>query len=311
MEPRHEKTGMALQRRRLPSQVRRRMAYSFASFYVLVGLLLVAPYSACGGDKPVRTVETLSPDWVPIPTPQRGAEAWTCGTRSRTAWRVTQTEGALRITATEFGERRADPLPFPLEEGNRFGTPRSHRFATMVADGWIVGLGAGEFGGSLWWFSPTGEQKARIAEVPVRGVTTLGGSPVVLTGTAHADTDTGQLLELSRAANGEWRIERRTDLGAAPEAYATAPDGPLFVMTSKGLLRLTQHDNPTRLTSEGYFGLHPNSIAVTRSGVCLIGMNHFVVRLTPVRDGYKDEWFVNRTCRHFRMDDDECVCSGR
>ena len=42
---------------------------------------------------------------------------------------------------------------------DRFGD----RHVLGVADGWLVGFNAGEFGGGLWWFSFDGKRSKRIS----------------------------------------------------------------------------------------------------------------------------------------------------
>ncbi|HEX7837136.1 MAG TPA: hypothetical protein VF469_06710 [Kofleriaceae bacterium] len=55
-----------------------------------------------------------------------------------------------------------------------------------VADGFLVGTDAGEWGGALQWFSKDGARHAQIADANVRSLVVLGADEVlVLEGLNH------------------------------------------------------------------------------------------------------------------------------
>ena len=213
----------------------------------------------------------------------------------------------ISIEAANLRSWHRDSLPFDATEEPLPDAPDSNRFVRSVEDGWLVGYGAGEFGGSLWWIGHNGERRY-LSEMSVRGIVEVGGRIFVISGLAHAGTRTGRLFEASHGKDGRWSTSVVAELPGFPLAYSSGPDGALLMLTSEGLVRLTAEGVPVTLTSDGYFALHPRSLVVMPSGSLLIGMNLYLLRLTPEETGYREEWFLPEDCARFELIDGECIC---
>jgi hypothetical protein len=59
------------------------------------------------------------------------------------------------------------------------------------------------------------------------------------------------------------------------------------------------------IRSAEYGRLHPNSVAVLRSGVIYVGMRYFVTRLTPKGSSYEEDWLLPSDCPGYRFVCDE------
>ncbi|HTE19585.1 MAG TPA: hypothetical protein VK689_14550, partial [Armatimonadota bacterium] len=110
---------------------------------------------------------------------------------------------------------QSSPAPFLVRrlEG-RWGAARFLR----VPDGWLAGFDAGEFGGSLWWFSPDGKREHQISEHQVRGFFHTNTGILATAGLSHENVSEGQVLRIRRGSKGRWIATPLVNLGHRPEA---------------------------------------------------------------------------------------------
>ena len=189
---------------------------------------------------------------------------------------------------------------------------KGDRHVIRVEDGWLVGIDRGEFGGALWWFSSDGKNSKKLADENVVGFAQSSSGMMALTGLAHLGIDTGKILRITNGAAGNRKIEMLVDLGAAPRIFVVESPDSLLIMTTRGLVRVKSSGVVEQLLSTNYALLYPNSMTLSTSGVVHVGMRHFITRLTPTGNSYREEWFVPIGCLKFRIRDYDCVCvSGR
>jgi hypothetical protein len=177
-----------------------------------------------------------------------------------------------------------------------------------VKDGWLVGFDAGEFGGTLWWFSIDGSKRRKLAEDNVAGFADNSAGVLALVGLAHG-TDYGKILLVREGLEGNRAVEAIADLGSAPTAFAAESADSLIVATYERILRvLTSGEVEQLFAPEESYGLpYSNSLTLSKMGVIHVGMRHFVLRLSPANEGYKVEWFVPSDCNKFKVDGYPCA----
>lgn len=130
-------------------------------------------------------------------------------------------------------------------------------------------------------------------------------------GLAHGGLDTGKVLKIVGDTAADRKVETLVDLGSAPRAIVAETPDSFLVLTANSLMRVKASGTTEKLFSTRYAYLYPNSMIVSASGVIHIGMRHFVVRLMPMSEGYREEWFVPSGCTQFTERDLDCVCAAK
>lgn len=245
------------------------------------------------------------PGWVLYPTPEADSASLRCAGFSGSAWSVSLDGDDVRIKPLS-GAPIKDPLPFDIQTKDTAAGLGGDRRVKRVKDGWLIGFDAGEFGGALWWFSADGSKRKELMHENVLGLVESSSGVLVLVGIAHMRTDKGGVLLVREDDKGGWRVERLADLGGEPKAFAKESPDSLLVLTTGRLLRVLTSGKAEQLLSTRY--LYPNSMTVSKTGVIHVGMRHFVTRLTPANNAYKEEWFVPANCRQFELREYKCVC---
>jgi hypothetical protein len=285
----------------------------------LLIILLLTSCSSCaervGSQTPVASSELASlpaPEgWVLYPSPLADSPALRCANYSMREWRVT-VEGESLKTRLDTRRDHQAPLPSEINSKNVAVGSKGDRHVIQVEDGWLVGLDVGEFGGALWWFSSDGKNSKKLADENVVGFANSSKGVLALVGLAHMGLDSGKVLRIADGEAGNRKIEVLADLGVAPRTFAVESPDTLLVVTTRGLVRVRTSGMVEQLLPTNYGLLYPNSMTLSPSGVIHVGMRHFVTRLTPTGNSYREEWFVPIGCSQFRIRDYDCVCiSGR
>ncbi len=186
----------------------------------------------------------------------------------------------------------------------------ARRHALKVAGGWLIGFGAGEYGGSLWWYADNGVGKRKLLSDNIIGLRSLGPRiALAFAGLAHMGTDAGRALLLSLTADG-WAVASSADLGSAPLVSSPADHDRVVVVTNDALLSVSAALQVRRLANVNLSGLHPCSVVVLRAGTIYVGMRLFVLRAVPAEDAYALRWFVPEHCPQFFVDPTklDCLC---
>jgi len=253
-----------------------------------------------------------------------------CANHSRRQWSVEVVGAALQVTPAS-ADPSQDPLPFPISFVEAIDTPpppppsptgdprrwdpaqyaesRARRAVAQLESGWLIGFNAGEYGGSLWWYPPTGGPGYKLLTENVVKILPSADAreALVLTGLAHLSFDGGRAWRVS-ARDGAPDVQALADLGAAPQTAERDRDGSVLVVVNQGLLRLSPDGALTRLCSVDYSALYPTSMAVFPDGSVVVGMRHFLTHLTPGLSACQVEWLVPAECRRFQSIGDRCEC---
>lgn len=264
------------------------------SILSVVLLLVFSGVSAGTADPP----EDLT-KWVRTPLTKKNQGYWDRANHDlKNDWFVflRGDRPSVRLKTEAERSRRGDglPLPFTIEGGTAAEGLYGRRFSAKVADGWIVGFNAGEWGAGLWWFSPDGKTRAKISKDHVIGFVETDAGLLALEGLAHLGSSLGQVIRLSKGKDDLWHSESFVDLEGAPAACAKESDGSLVVATYDRLLRVHPASKKMDvLVEDAYWGnLHPDSMISSPSGTIYLGMRHGVVEVAKEAENYKVNWLI-------------------
>jgi hypothetical protein len=266
-------------------------------------------------------------------TPNPGSEIVSCARQGSGAlFRVAFDGPRLTATIMKEPDRPHDAVPYDLDwaaalveqpvppdgqrQANAWATTyaREHamRIVVPVEDGYLIGFGAGEYGGSLWWYPRERGPGRKLAQAVVQAIvaTPEPGTYIVLSGLAHLNTNTGSASWVARGEKGQWQIRSSVALHGSPYIHAVRPDGLLIanystvdLLTWAGELRTLQRSALTTL---------PGSFAFGPAGEIASGRSVLVSVLRPTGAGeYREEWFLPKECQKFTYWRGlVCMCAG-
>ncbi|MHB1558357.1 MAG: hypothetical protein ACYC61_12930 [Isosphaeraceae bacterium] len=188
----------------------------------------------------------------------------------------------------------ADPLPFEIPRGTAAEGLYGSRFSAKVDDGWIVAFNYGEFGAGLWWFSPNGKRRQKLAEAWINGFVPTDAGLLALEGIAHGGQSQGGLIRINRDSKGRWRTETIVDLKSPANAAAKLPDGSVLVASDNQLIRVNPSSKKVEVLVDDAFwdGLYPTSMVVARDGSIYLAMVHGVARIRQKNGKHQVTWLV-------------------
>jgi hypothetical protein len=133
-------------------------------------------------DGPAQDPDDLE-RWTAVAPPEPNSDAWFAANHDVAhEWVVSLRDGHPYAKLRSRPVERSDSLPFEIEPGSANEGLAGTRLSCKVADGWIVAFNAGEFGAGLWWFSPDGKGRYKIAEAWVRGFYSTDGGLLAIEG---------------------------------------------------------------------------------------------------------------------------------
>lgn len=232
--------------------------------------------------------------WISLEPPKKDSDRWSAANHSEYEWIVTLRDGRPHADLGDRGRRTPEPLPFEIEKGPAKDGLSGSRFSAKVSDGWIIAFNAGEFGAGLWWFSPDGTERYKIAEAWVKGFLPTQDGLLAIEGLAHLSSSRGRVIRLVRDPKGRWRAEDVVNLKHAPEVAAKGADGELIVATTDRLLKVIPAEKRIEVLVDHAFwgGLYPRSILLTPDGKIYLGMRHGVALIEKKDDTYKTSWLL-------------------
>lgn len=209
-------------------------------------------------------------------------------------------------------------LPFKIDK-----IPAYSYHVQQVDDGWLIGSDNGEWGGNLSWFNLDGSKKKTLLfNENVRGLVKSSTGIFVVTGLHHLGLFEGKIFHIEKREDGNWDAKLLVDFRGIPhtftqestdsllvvagnrhqsspkasDTFVEEPDNH-FVKESGDLWRVkTNGKVDSLLISDRLSTMQPNSMTLSQTGVIYLGAWRFVVRLTPLEKGYKEEIFVPPTC---------------
>lgn len=197
----------------------------------------------------------------------------------------------------------ADPHDWEVADGNRPGesviraSRRADRVVEVLADGQLVGLDHGEFGGSIAWEPKQGPPAMLVLQANPVAMARRGDDVFIAEGLAHLTINTGRVLRLHRQPGG-WKVTPFADLGEAPSNAYRVDDDTWLILTHSGLVRLSLATGRSERVyrNDRWRGVYPNSVRPDGEG-WVIGARHAVIRLRPVViGGYMELWLLPMFC---------------
>ena len=174
---------------------------------VMAALCVAMLLWAIGTSGPVEFPDDLE-QWIAVAPPERGSDGWFVANHdSKHEWVVSLRDGHPCAELRSRPAGQSVTLPFEIEPGSASEGLAGRRLSTKVADGWIVAFNAGEFGAGLWWFSPDGKKRAKIAEAWVKDFLLTDAGLLALEGIAHRFENRGRIIRLLQDRGGRWRTE--------------------------------------------------------------------------------------------------------
>ncbi len=232
--------------------------------------------------------------WSPVAPPTLGSDDLQRANRSLCQWRVSMQGGKPIVTLEPMEQtsrsKNRSVSAFKIgKESGYFGKQITRR----VDDGWLVGFNAGEFGASLWWFSPDAARRYKVSDDQVNEFVNMPAGLVAVQGLAHLTLSYGSVVRLTKTAQGRWRSTVLATLGDEPCAAALDTDGTLVVIGASKLMRVWPTGKVEVLWSKSAAKeLYPASIVRVASGKFYVGMRAYVVRFTISGRGTKVQWLL-------------------
>jgi hypothetical protein len=261
---------------------------------IAASLILLLNSPAPLSQLPQADYPAMPSGWSVYPSDQVNSVTPACLSSSPLAWRVSVEGNALTIVEYKLSEPEQPTLPPEFKLKPEW--LRGRRHLLRLADGWLIGIDAGEFGGGLWITNDDGSLSRQIVIDNVRGIVPTSGGIVVLSGLAHMGMDFGNVVMLSDPHGMQFSFEWQSHLISAPESFVKLADGSILVATKHSVWKISPSgkiDNVHRLNRlRGYYSW-TNSIVETTDGTIYLGSRAIVVRLRP---GSSEEWLVPTKC---------------
>lgn len=256
----------------------------------------------------MRPSASVNPDgWVLFSNSEINDSILRCASFSSREWRVEQSENTIKIRLDKLQDHQA-ALPDAIRFRNVEVGTKGYRSVARVADGWLVGLDVGEFGGGLWWFGSDGKDNKKLSSENIVGFVNTSTGILALAGLAHLSLHDGKILKIVGDTRTGRKVETLVSLGSAPRTFVSESPDTLLVLTTDSLIRVKTSGAVEKLSSTKYQQLYANSMVLLPSGIVYFGMRHFVTRWTPTNEGYKEEWLVPSNCTQFKERDFDCIC---
>jgi hypothetical protein len=237
-------------------------------------LLLLVGETACKR----REFDPLRQGWKKIAIePLAGAPLLQQAAKSPCLWQINQQWGKVTLFRRGISNQHAQEI------------------RVQTSNGTLVGTDDGEWGGTLTISKGKAYPPKKILDANVLQIISTRKGFLIVTGSLPSNE--GALWLYSKSNNQDWTIDKKADLHGYPLAAFETPDG-IWVANGDSIYRLDDTFRVQNHTDMPWLQLHPNSIATDNSGAIYVGMQAFVVRLTPTKTGYRHEWFVGNGCLH-------------
>ena len=216
---------------------------------------------------------------IPVPRASNKAKREIWFRRANAAefeWRVYRQNRVPCARLFDESTERYPDRPDFLPKTGTFSGPSA---CVKVEDGWLVGYNRGEWGGSLWWFSPDGKREYKISNHQIVDFIMMPDGIRAIEGLAHMGISEGSVIRITRpTAETRWRASVETRLPFAPYAVSLHHNNDLLITLSDSLVLVgANHKVRTLLIGNPWGGLYPNSSILTLNGQILyIGMRQFV-----------------------------------
>ena len=228
-------------------------------------------------------------NWLSVAASKLPEKYWESANLSDVEWSIGIEDGRVVARRDAKGDSSAS-LPFVINSNSPGQRGRRHLIKTT--DGWLIGWNAGEWGGSVWWFSSDGSNSNRISKHQVVGFYPVADGILAPSGLAHLGISEGKLVKFTKT-NDQWTSKEVVDLKAAPEAACLDKDSTLIIATTENLVRVKSSGELTVILPKVSWGLlYPNSMVIDTRGDAWIGMRQGVVKVEKAGKSARAWWFV-------------------
>lgn len=186
----------------------------------------------------------------------------------------------------------------------------ARHYVVELRGGWLIAFGAGEFGGSVWWYPSPQQPGVRLFKGNVIDLLSVrsGDEALVFTGLGHLSYNYGKVWSF-RPDDPRLRLREVHDFGEQPLAVAQSGGASVLVLTRTRLLEMSLDGNVDALCSPDWGHAYPVSIAARPPDEVWVGMRYFLIRLRPwTESGCEPQWFVPADCATLVREEDKCVC---
>jgi hypothetical protein len=267
-----------------------------------LSLILLTCLVALGIDGPQENSKTTSSPWHGwIQTTPPSNEEERCANYSNDEWKVELRGNFVGVGKYEDKDDSALPAGFRREKGM---VGRSH--SMRLGNWWLLGFDGGEFGGGLWRYD--GTKSNLLLNENVRAIALMEGGALVFTGLNHLSSDYGKVYWMPLALGGG--LQLKASLGGAPSAIFQENYGSVLVVTTQGILRVSQDGTYERVYDRDMGLLYPNSVVKDSKGTIFVGMRFYVLTVN-VLNRPAAQWLIRDECKRVRLKDYECVCTGK
>jgi hypothetical protein len=208
-------------------------------------------------------------------------------------WIFIKKNGKWQIEQNTYKGEKGDLFPFTTSFIDKnLKEIKGNRFVKKIADGFLVGLNKGEFGGGLYFIENDGLAGYEIANfLNIQSIFEYDSKYFSIEGLAHLGGQRGQIIEIFKE-DKLWKHKTITRLVEAPALIADYNKEKIIV-TSQYILKFGPDIKVTEiLKSPLYWGmLYPSSIIVDKNDVYL-AMRKGVLKIKAFDTLPEYEWYV-------------------
>lgn len=158
--------------------------------------------------------------------------------------------------------------------------------------GTLVGEDRGEWGGNLSVLERANQTPHEILSKNVLQMLLMRDGVAVITG--DLQTNQGSVWLYSNTGEHGWSLQKKADLHGYPRVIGKS--GERILLGYGNAISIMENFSEHQIAALPLLEVRPNSIAQDAKGDIYVGMNAFVVRLVPDRNGYSQQWFTQREC---------------
>jgi hypothetical protein len=252
-----------------------RMKWSF--FPVLILFFVINGF----GQKPVQK-------WKKYELPSE--DAILQFNNSATSWLLSLDPSGQVIAQNKIAKfPSVDSLPFKIYfDTSKAFSWRGFRTVKKVDNGYLVGFNKGEFGGSLHWFSESGDSTYQISRGNVDYIFEYKKKIYMVSGLFHMGKDRGGINEM-KFGDGKWKADQGIELPSKSDIIMAYKDR-ILIITTKTILFFDGTSNFDFVKNDGFWDvLYPQSALVLNDEL-FVGMRGGVYKINLITK--KEEWLM-------------------
>jgi hypothetical protein len=212
---------------------------------------------------------------------------------SKDNWVFSKSGENWEIVRDNFKREKGDSFPFSPEFIDKnLKEIKGNRFVKKTADGYLVGLNKGEFGGGLYFIKPDGLDGYEMAGyLNIHNIFEYNSKYFAIEGLAHLGGQRGQIIEIFKE-DTVWKYKSLTSLMEAPKLITDYKNEKVIV-TSQYVLKFGNDFKVSEiLKSPIYWGmLYPSSILIEKNDLYL-AMRQGVLKIKQFNSTPEYEWYI-------------------